>query len=282
MAFFGRGIVATAEDFGTRGEPPSHPELLDWLAVEFPSRGWSEKAMQRLIVTSATYRQSSRATPIRSPATRRTCCSPGARGSASRRRPSATWRLRASGLLNPKIGGPSVYPPQPDGVTALAYGQAAWPTSPGADRYRRGLYTYVKRAAPFAAFSLMDAPSPEVSCVRRERSNTPLQALTLLNDAAFVEAARALALRALTEAPEPPADRARLIFRACVARGPGEDELAALMKFYQHELARFRSGGEDARPVAGSETKGFALDELAAWTLVARAVLNLDETITRE
>ena len=282
MAFFGRGIVTTAEDFGTRGSPPSHPELLDWLAVEFPSRGWSQKAMHRLIVTSATYRQSSKAPPEQIARDPNNVLM--ARGSRFRVE-AETVRdvaLRASGLLNLRLGGPSVYPPQPDGVTSLAYGQAAWPTSSGADRYRRGVYTYVKRAAPFAAFSLMDAPSPELACVRRERSNTPLQALTLLNDAAFVEAAQALALRALSDAPKSPTDRVRLIFRSCVAREPGAAELAMLMKFYEKELARYRTGSADPKAVAGSETKGFAPDEVAAWVLTARAVLNLDETITRD
>ena len=282
MTFFGRGIVATAEDFGTRGDPPSHPELLDWLAVEFPARGWHPKAMHRLIVTSATYRQSSKATAeqmARDPKNVMLARGARFRVDAEVVRDVA---LRASGLLNPSLGGPSVYPPQPDGVTSLVYGQAAWPTSSGADRYRRGLYTYVKRAAPFAAFTLMDAPSPELACVRRERSNTPLQALTLLNDAAFVEAAHALALRALAEAPVTAEDRARFLVRSCLARWPSDDELAMLLKFHEKELTRFRSGGVDPKGVAGSETKGFALDEVAAWTLTARVVLNLDETITRE
>ncbi len=282
QAFFGRGLVATAEDFGTRGEPPTHPELLDWLAVEFPAQGWSQKAMHRLIVTSSTYRQSSKATPEligRDP--KNTLFARGARFRVE----AETVRdiaLVASGLFNPKIAGPSVYPPQPDGVTNLAYGQMSWPTSAGADRYRRGLYAYSKRTAPYAAYSLMDAPSPDAACVRRERSNTPLQALTLLNDPVFVEASRALALRTLSEIKTSPEDRATLLVRLCLARNPSADELRMLMAFYRNELARFRSGSVKASDVAGADLKGFDRDEVAAWVLLARAVLNLDETITRE
>ncbi len=201
QAFFGRGIVATVEDFGTRGERPTHPELLDWLATEFPRQGWSMKAMHRLIVTSATYRQTSKAEPdllTRDPRNELLARGPRFRVDSEVVRDIA---LSASGLLDPTIGGPSVYPPQPDGVTALSYGQMAWPTSKGRDRYRRGLYTYTKRTAPFAAFATFDMPTSEVACVRRERSNTPLQALTLLNDPAFVEAARAMGKRIVAEGP---------------------------------------------------------------------------------
>ena len=282
LAFFGRGIVATPEDFGTRGERPSHPELLDFLAVEFRSRGWSVKAMHRLIVTGATYRQSSKATAAQMARDPKDILL--ARGGRFRV-DAETVRdiaLTASGLLNPKLGGPGVYPPQPDGVTSLAYGQAAWPTSSAPDRYRRGLYTFVKRAAPFAAFSLMDAPSPEIACIRRERSNTPLQALTLLNDSTFVEAAQALASRALAEAPANPDDRIRFLFRACLTRNPTGDELSALLAFHEKSLERFHADAAAANSAAGSMDSKIPRDEAAAWALVARAVLNLDETITRE
>jgi len=282
QSFFGRGLVATAEDFGTRGDRPSHPDLLDWLAVEFAEKGWSPKAMHRLIVTSATYRQNSKSTPemvARDP--KNVLLARGARFRVD----AETVRdiaLSASGLMNPKIGGPSVYPPQPDGVTSLAYGQAGWPTSRGADRYRRGLYTFTKRAAPFAAFSLMDAPSPELACVRRERSNTPLQALTLLNDSAFVEAARALAARGIAEAGPTDMDRVRYIFRACMARVPSSDEQVMLEAFFKAKRDAFRADTSGAASLAGDTAKGLDRADVAAWILVARAVLNLDETITRE
>ncbi|HZY86218.1 MAG TPA: PSD1 and planctomycete cytochrome C domain-containing protein, partial [Gemmataceae bacterium] len=184
-AFFGRGLVRTAEDFGYTGDPPTHPELLDWLAVDFVGRGWSLKAMHRLIVTSATYRQSARVTPellARDPENRLLARGPRFRLEAELLRDAA---LRASGLLSPRLGGPSVFPPQPPGVTTEgAYGALAWKPSAGPDRYRRGLYTFSKRTAPFAAFTTFDAPSGEACVARREASNTPLQALTLLNDVA--------------------------------------------------------------------------------------------------
>ncbi len=282
LAVFGRGIVATQEDFGTRGERPSHPELLDWLATEFMAKGWSQKTILREIVTSSTYRQASKTSPealARDP--KNILLGRGARFRVD----AETVRdiaLTASGLINLKVGGPSVYPPQPEGVTSLSYGQTAWPTSQGADRYRRGLYTYVKRTAPFAAFSLMDAPSPETACVRRERSNTPLQALTLLNDPVYVEAARSLALRVMKQAPGSTDDRVRFLVRTCLTRPPSPEEAILLAKFYEVQLARFRAGELDSAAWVGLEDPGSDRNELAAWAAAARAVLNLDETITKE
>jgi Protein of unknown function (DUF1549)/Protein of unknown function (DUF1553)/Planctomycete cytochrome C len=281
QAFFGRGLVSTVEDFGTRGERPTHPELLDWLATEFPRRGWSMKAMHRLMVTSATYKQVSQApAPLlaRDPRNELLARGPRFRVESEMVRDVA---LAASGLLDPTIGGPSVYPPQPDGVTALSYGQVAWPTSKGRDRYRRGLYTYTKRTAPFAAFATFDMPTSEVACVRRERSNTPLQALTLLNDPAFVEAARALGRRVVLEGPKEADGRARLTFRLCVGRIPTQDEVASIVEFQARQADRLRSGELDAAKINGPDTKGDAV-ELASWATVARAILNLDETITKE
>ena len=192
-AFFGRGLVRTAEDFGYQGEPPSHPELLDWLALELPRQGWSMKRMHKLIVMSATYQQSSRATPellAKDPENRLLARGPRVRLEAEVIRDAA---LRASGLLSERVGGPSVFPPQPAGVTTEGtYGGLDWKVSPGGDRYRRGLYTFTKRTAPFAMATTFDAPSGEVCVARREVSNTPLQALTLLNDPVFEEAAQAL------------------------------------------------------------------------------------------
>ena len=284
--YFGRGIVATTEDFGAKGQRPTHPELLDYLAVEFPSRGWGLKAMHRLIVTSATYRQSSKSPPdllARDPRNELLARGPRFRVDAEVVRDIA---LSAAGLLSRKLGGPSVFPPQPEGATALAYGGGGWRNSTGADRYRRGLYTYLKRTAPYAAFVVMDGPTSETSCVRRERSNTPLQALTLLNDAVFVEAAQALARRVVAQSPGGPVE-ARMIdaFRLCLARPPGADELRALTAFHDRQLARFRAGELDAAAVSGVDARASPGDDpvvLAAWTAVARALLNLDETVTKE
>ena len=293
QTYFGRGLVTTTEDFGLQGEPPTHPELLDWLATEFPRRGWSMKAMHRAIVTSATYRQSSRATPEQIAADPKN----ELLGRGARFRVDAeTIRdiaLAAAGLLSRPIGGPSVHPPQPEGATSLAYGQTPWVADTGPNRYRRGLYTFLKRTSPYAAFTTMDAPGSETTCVRRERSNTPLQALTMLNDAVFVEAAGALARRLIREAPEPSEDsRLDLAYRLCLGREPRPEERARVLAFYNEQLARLRDGQLDAARVVGSKDAPPTplLDappdadpnELAAWTLVARALLNLDETVTKE
>ena len=281
QAFFGRGLVATVEDFGVRGEAPTHPELLDWLATEFPRLGWSPKAMHRLIATSATYRQRSQSPPallVRDPKNELLARGPRFRVDSETVRDIA---LAASGLLDPTLGGPSVYPPQPEGVTSLSYGQTAWPTSRGRDRYRRGLYIFTKRTAPFAAFATFDMPTSEVACVRRERSNTPLQALTLLNDPAFVEAARALGRRVVAEGPADAEGKARLAFRLGVGRVPTGDEIAAIVAFHDQQAGRLKAGELDPKQVAGPETSGDPVD-LAAWVTVARAILNLDETITKE
>ena len=197
--YFGRGIVETSEDFGVQGEPPSHPELLAWLAKELVRQGWSLKAMHRLIVTSATYRQSSRVTPDRlerDPYNRLFSRGPRFRMEAEMVRDQA---LAVSGLLKRTIGGPSVFPYQPDGIWFAPYSGERWNESRGGDQYRRGLYTFWRRSAPYPAFLAFDAPSREVCCERRSRTNTPLQALATLNDPAFVQPAAALARRILDE-----------------------------------------------------------------------------------
>ncbi|MDG3004925.1 PSD1 and planctomycete cytochrome C domain-containing protein [Paludisphaera mucosa] len=294
QAYFGRGLVTTPEDFGAQGSRPTHPELLDWLATELPRRGWSLKAMHRLIVTSATYRQASRATPeqvARDPRNELLARGPRFRVGAETIRDAA---LASAGLLDARIGGPSVRPPQPDGATSLAYGQEGWTPSVGADRYRRGLYTFLKRTSPYASFATMDAPSPDVACVRRERSNTPLQALAMLNDVVFVEAAQALARRVLRESSSPAAD-ARLdhAFLLALGRPPRDDERPRVLAYHADQLARFREGKLDAALVAGAKSatppspllatpEGTDLPELAAWTAVARVLLNLDEAVTKE
>ncbi len=279
-AFFGRGIVRTAEDFGFTGDPPTHPKLLDWLAVEFVRQGWSLKAMHRLIVTSATYQQASRVTPelaARDADNKLLARGPRVRLEAELLRDAA---LTASGLLSRKLGGPSVFPPQPASVTAEgAYGALGWKVSEGADRYRRGLYTFSKRTAPFAAFATFDAPSGEECVARREVSDTPLQALTLLNDAAFIECAQALG-RSLAAQQGSDEERAAWLFRRCLTRPPTDDERAALAGFYRAQKERFARKELDAAKVAGPGA-GDA-NERAAWTATARAVLNLDEFVTKD
>jgi hypothetical protein len=285
--YFGRGIVNTVEDFGIMGERPSHPELLDWLATEFVRQNWSMKAMHRLIVTSATYRQSSQVTPDnlqKDPANVLLARGPRLRVQAETVRDIA---LAASGLLNEKIGGPSVYPPQPAGVTELSYGAMAWPTSEGPDRYRRGLYTYLKRTSPYPGLTVFDGPTSEVTCTVRIRSNTPLQALTTLNDTVFVEAAQALGKRVVDEVQSgSPEERIRELYRLCVARAPKASEVEKIKTFYEAQLARFREKQADPAMVALRDPKvvpsGMDLPEVAAWTMVARTVMNLDETVTKE
>jgi hypothetical protein len=260
---FGRGLVETENDFGTQGAPPSHPELLDWLACELVARGWSQKALHRLIVTSATYRQSSHATPeivARDPDNRLLARQARLRLDAEAIRDAA---LAASGLLTRKVGGPSVFPPQPDGVMALGQLRREWKADRGPDRYRRGLYTFFWRSAPHPDLVVFDAPDAGTACTRRNRSNTPLQALTLLNDQGFFEFARALAARVLNEGPADDAGRVAYAFRLCVGRLPKERERQVLLRLLQRER-------EAATPDA------------TAWTSVARVLLNLDEFITRE
>ncbi|MDB5305942.1 MAG: Planctomycete cytochrome [Gemmataceae bacterium] len=300
QAFFGRGIVRTTEDFGYQGEPPTHPELLDWLAVEFvnpspessappsfPGKGvgglgspWSLKRLHRLIVTSATYRQSSRVTSeqiAKDPDDKLLARGPRVRLEAEQIRDSL---LKVSGLLSTKMGGPGVFPPQPPGVTTEGtYGQLNWKVSDGEDRYRRGLYTYTKRTAPYAMFGTFDGPSGEACLARREVSNTPLQALTMLNDAVLTDCTRAIGRRAVGREGTVE-ERAAFLFRICLARPPKPDELALLTQFYETQKTRFAADPARADAVAGpGDGSG---TERAAWAAVARAILNLDEFVTRE
>jgi hypothetical protein len=267
QAHLGKGIVETDNDFGTQGIPPSHPQLLDWLATEFMARGWSMKAMHRLIVTSATYRQSSKARPelaVIDPTNKLLARQNRFRLDAELVRDCG---LAASGLLSLKMGGPSVFPPQPDGVMSLGQVKREWKPAEGEDRYRRGLYTFFYRATPHPALAVFDAADGVTTCTRRNRSNTPLQALTLLNDAAFYEMAQTLADRALREAPADDVARLTYAFRLCVARPPAAYEIQRLAELLKAERA---AGGED-------EESGHQ-----AWVALARVLLNLDETITRE
>ena len=277
-AFFGRGLVRTTGDFGFQGEAPTHSELLDWLAVEFVKRGWSMKQMHKLMVLSATYRQSSAASPDRlakDPDNSLLSRGPRFRLEAEIVRDCA---LLASGLLAEKIGGPSVRPPQPDGVTEVAYGSPKWTASTGPDRHRRSLYTFAKRTAPFALYNTFDAPTGDACITRRDVSNTPLQALALLNDIVFLEAAQALGTL-LAAQPGTVEDRIRTAFRRVLTRPPTDDETATLAKFFATQHARFATAETEAKKLAPDGPGDAA--ERAAWTALARALFNLDEAITR-
>jgi hypothetical protein len=288
--YFGEGLVTTPEDFGVRSEKPPYPELLDWLAVEFMHRGWSLKELHRLIATSATYRQSSRVTPElleQDPYNRLLTRGPRIRVDAEAIQDIA---LSVSGLLSPKVGGPSVFPPLPDGVMSLSYGPIPWNISEGDDRYRRAMYTFWKRSVPYPAMVLFDAPTAEQSCVRRVRSNTPLQALVTLNEPTFIQASRWLAYRVLQET-DAATDDARLIlaFRTCTARKPDATELKSLRDLLGDLRKEFAATPGDAARVAFNDPKSpvslpgnASMTDLAAWSALSRTLLNLDETITKE
>ncbi len=263
---FGKGFVDTENDFGLQGDKPTHAELLDWLAIEFMERGWSQKALLRLIVTSATYQQASRnraeATAV-DPDNRLLARQNRLRLDAEIVRDAS---LLSSGLLSRKVGGPSVYPPLPPGANSNTQVQREWKVSPGEDRYRRGLYTFIQRSAPHPGLTVFDSPDASVTCTRRVRSNTPLQALTLMNDEASFEFATALARRIVNESGAP-SDTARLShgYQLTLQRAPRAAESERFLRF----LAQRR----DSEP---------SISELSLWTSAARALLNLDEFMTRE
>ncbi len=290
QAFFGRGLVRTTEDFGFQGDPPTHPELLDWLACEFmePTKlgdgrprasPWSLKHIHKLIVTSATYRQASRLTPElreKDPENKLLARGPRVRLEAELIRDSA---LKAAGLLSPKMYGPSVFPPQPPSVTTEgAYGALPWKPSEGEDRYRRSLYTFAKRTAPFAMYAAFDAPSGEACVARRDVSNTPLQALTLWNDVMFTEAAQA-AGRTMASKPGEVQEQVAELFRRFVVRPPTERELKLLTEFLADQTERLKDHPAEAKKLAG-DGPGDAT-ERAAWTALARVLMNLDEFVTK-
>jgi hypothetical protein len=261
--YFGQGIVETSGDFGTQGSPPSHPGLLDWLATEFVEQGWSMKAMHRLIVMSATYRQASAITPElqeRDPYNKLLARGPRFRVEAETIRDIT---LAASGLLSKKIGGPSVFPYQPEGIWDIPYSDDEWELSEGEDRYRRGIYTFLRRTAPYPSMLTFDATSREFCTERRIRTNTPLQALTTLNDPAFFEGAQAMAKRVLAEGGTDTRSRIQYAFRLCTSRRPKPGELDRIAKWYESEKA-----------AQGSAE--------AAWTMLSNVLLNLDETLTKE
>ena len=291
QVFFGQGIVKTLEDFGSQGDQPVHPELLDWLATEFVRTGWDVKAVQRLIVTSATYRQSSKTTPAlieKDPENRLLARGPRHRLQAELIRDNA---LAISGLLDQRIGGPSVKPYQPGGLwEEMAFGdgfsEQAYVQSKGADLYRRTMYTFWKRTVPPATLSAFDAPDREKCVARRAVTNTPLQALILLNDPTYVEAARMLAQRAFREGGKEPASRISWMFQVSTGRRAAPGEIRVLRELLTSQRERYRRdrAAASALLAVGETRSDPALDsaELAAWTMVASTVLNLDETITKE
>jgi hypothetical protein len=283
---FGVGLVKTAEDFGSQGEWPTHPELLDWLATEFVASGWNVKGMQRLIVTSATYRQSSHVTPElwqRDPENRLLPRGPRFRLSAETIRDQA---LAASGLLVEKLGGPSVRPYQPEGLWKDLTGMEDYVQDHGESLYRRSLYTYWKRTVAPPAMVTFDAAGRETCIVRTSRTNTPLQALTLMNEVTFVEAARVLAQRVMTEGGPTPEERITLAFRLVLARRPSPAELEVLVNGWRAHWEQFQ---QDAQAAVGLLTVGEsprdeALDaaEHAAYAAICSLIFNLDETVTKE
>jgi hypothetical protein len=291
QSIFGTGIVKTAENFGSQGDLPSHPRLLDWLATQFVQSGWNVKDFHRLLVTSATYRQSSRVSPEllqRDPENRLLARGPRFRLPAEAIRDSA---LATSGLLVGTIGGPSVRPYQPKGLWEevsfgiKTYGAQQYEQDHGEALYRRSMYTFWKRSCPPPSLATFDAPDREICTVRRERTNTPLQALVLLNDPIYVEAARSLAQRVMREGGDSNTERAAYAFRMATGRRPTAAESAVLLEELQERLIEFTQDREAAtRLLAIGDSKAdtsLEVGELAAWTMVARLVLNLDETITK-
>ena len=285
---FGAGIVLTSEDFGSQGMLPTHPELLDWLAVELmaPASGyprWSLKHLTKTIVMSAAYRQSAGATAEKlrvDPENRLISRGPRVRLSAEQIRDQA---LAASGLLSRKMGGPSVMPPQPEGVWQVVYSDDRWLTSKGEDRYRRGLYTFWRRTSPYPSAMALDAPSRETCTIRRVATNTPVAAFALLNDPAYVEFSQALARRIMENADGGTAACATFAFRRVLARQPKPQEVARLVELFESERQHYEQNPEAATEMAtselGSPDKPFSIPELAAWTVVSNVLLNLDETI---
>ena len=298
---FGIGIVSTSEDFGTQGDQPAHGELLDWLASELVESHWNTKALLRLLVTSAAYRQSSLVTPAlveRDPDNRLLARGPRFRLPAEVVRDQA---LEVSGLLSSKMYGPPVRPPQPTLGLAAAFGSTTdWQTSAGEDRLRRAIYTTWRRSNPYPSMATFDATNREVCTVRRSRTNTPLQALVTLNDPVYVESAQALARQMMAGGGANPEDCARLGFRLCLARAPHEMELARMVELYEHSRGRLAGNPEAARlltndpaaaapaataPAGTAPAATAAPDastvQLAAWTVVANVLLNLDEMMMK-
>jgi hypothetical protein len=282
---FGRGLVVTEEDFGSQGEMPSHPELLDWLAVEFQT-DWDIKRLLRLIATSETYKQSavdSSFSHAADPNNTWLSRGPRFRLEAEMVRDQA---LAHSGLLKRKIGGPSVYPPQPPGLWRAAFnGQRTWPESKGDDKYRRGLYTFWRRSVPYPSMATFDAPSREICNVRRIRTNTPLQVFVTLNDPVYVEAAQALARRIILEGGVSLDEKISWALRLVLVREPAADEIQTIRDLYQSELAHYKQTLEEAELLAteplGPLPEGINPAEAASWTVVSNVLLNLDAVLSK-
>jgi mono/diheme cytochrome c family protein len=292
QSYFGTGLVSTPEDFGTQGDRPSHPELLDWLACEFMDSGWSIKALHRLITSSATYRQSSRVEPDQlalDPMNRLLARGPRFRVEGEIVR---DIQLAAAGLLVEKLGGKAVMPPAPLYLfqPPASYAPFPWVEETGPDRYRRAVYTWRRRSTPYPMLATFDVPPGETACVRRQRSNTPLQALTSLNETVSMESARALAARMLSRGGSLDADRLAYGFQICTSRPPTSSELALLENFLKKQIERLAEGWLNPWEIATGEPRsqpqllpsGATPTQLGAYTLVARVLLNLDETITKE
>jgi hypothetical protein len=302
QAYFGTGLVATSEDFGMQADTPSHPELLDWLACEFMEptvkdgakakpAAWSVKHIHRLIVNSATYRQSSKVTPelfAKDPYNRLLARGPRFRVEGEIVRDIA---LATSGLLNPKIGGRSVMPPAPDFLfqPPASYAPFPWKNEEGAEKYRRAIYTFRRRSTPYPALQTFDVPNADASCVRRQRSNSPLQALVALNEPLFVESAQALARRTLAEGGRTDADRVVWAFRRVLSRTPDAEEQKELVTLLEKEKQRLADGWLNPNEISSGKTEipkdlptGASPTQLAAYTVVSRVLLNLDETFTKE
>ncbi len=291
QSYFGIGLVETSEDLGTQSPQPSHPELLDWLAVEFMEHGWSFKKLHRLIVHSSTYRQSSMMTSglvARDPANRLFARGPRFRVDGEIVRDIA---LAVSGLLDPTIGGPSVYPPAPGFLylPPVSYGPKNWNDDKREGRYRRGLYTFAYRSVPYPMLQTFDVPNGDFSCVRRERSNTPLQALVMLNEPVLMECARAFAAHVIRVGGGDRTDRIHYAYRRCLSRLPTAEEVVEVSRLLDEQKQRISDGWLSARDLIGAEKlsetnlpPGSTPTQLAAWTVVSRVLLNLDETITKE
>ncbi len=282
MRYFGQGLVETENDFGMQGSLPTHPKLLDWLAAEWMDGGWSTKHLHRLIVKSATYRQSSHARPdLLDTDPRNTLLARQVR----LRVDAEIIRdlgLAVSGLLDRRLGGPSVRPPQPDGVYAFTQRAASWKTSSGPDRYRRGMYTFFMRSAPYPMLTTFDTPKFNTTCTRRVRSNTPIQALTMANDQVMMEIARALGKR-LVESSDDDSKRLQHAFELCFSRTPDDGEVERLGAYQKSQRSLFAKAADDAQEFAGGDWPAeLPTAEAAAWTAVGRLLINLDEFITRE
>jgi mono/diheme cytochrome c family protein len=283
-SLFGRGLVRTPGDFGVRGERPTHPELLDWLAGELVRRGWSRKEMIRLIVSSATYRQSSHTNPQMNEVDPLNDLFHRQNRYRVEAEVVRDLALSAGGLLSEKVGGPSVFPPLPPGIAELSYaGNFKWNESKGEDRYRRGMYTFFKRTAPHPNLSTFDCPDSNTTALARQTSNTPLQALVTLNNESFVEAAQSLGRRVLEEKLSDDAERLKLAIRTCVARPATEDEVRAFAQLLAASRQWYAAHPDEAKTSVGTyQPAGVPLDEAAAWVTAARMALNLDEFLTRE